>query len=189
MYSYAVSLDLLAGFIESDSHYIKAIDILNHILMLKPEFPQIHYRLALSLSHYAELVNEKDLFLRAIHHYRIAKGQEGDNDQIILDWALTLVNLGDLLENDVESDQYLREAEYKMIQAAKLGNTHAYYALACLYSILGDLGNSLRFLEKAKEFDALPTIDDLLEDDWLENLKETESFKEFIAELQHHSHE
>jgi len=189
MYSYAVSLDLLAGFIESDSHYIKAIDILNHILMLKPEFPQIHYRLALSLSHYAELVNEKDLFLRAIHHYRIAKGQEGDNDKIILDWALTLVNLGDLLENDVESDQYLREAEYKMIQAAKLGNTHAYYALACLYSILGDLGNSLRFLEKAKEFDALPTIDDLLEDDWLENLKETESFKEFIAELQHHSHE
>ena len=28
---YASALDQLAGFIESDSHYVKALDILNHI--------------------------------------------------------------------------------------------------------------------------------------------------------------
>ena len=153
---YARALDQLAGFIESDTHYVKALDLLNHLLMLRPEFPRIHYRLALTYSHYAELVNEPDVFMRAIHHYRIAHQNEKENDQVILDWALTLVNLGDLLENDVESDQYFREAEYKMIQAAKLGNVHAYYSLACLYSLIGDLKNSFRFLQKAHAFDALP---------------------------------
>lgn len=183
---YARSLDQLAGFLESDTHYVKALDILNHILMLRPEFPRIHYRLALTYSHYAELINEPEIFMRAIHHYRIAHQKEKENDQIILDWALTLANLGDLLENDVESDQYFREAEYKMIQAAKLGNIHAYYSLACLYSLIGDLKNSLRFLQKAKAFDALPLIEELQDDDWLENLRDTEEFIAFIADLQPH---
>ena len=186
---YASALDQLAGFIESDSHYVKALDILNHILMLRPEFPRIHYRLALTYSHYAELVNEPDIFMRAIHHYRIAHQKEKENDQVILDWALTLINLGDLLENDVESDQHFREAEYKMIQAAKLGNVNAYYALACLYSLIGDLKNSFRFLQKAKTFDALPFLEDLIEDDWLENLRETEAFTQFINDLQPHPQE
>ena len=183
---YASALDQLAGFIESDTHYVKALDILNHILMLNPEFPRIHYKLALTYSHYGELISEPEVFHRALHHYRIANQKEKENDLVILDWALTLVNLGDLLENSVESDQYFREAEYKMIQAAKLGNIHAYYSLACLYSLIGDLKNSLRFLQKAKTFDALPFLDDLLEDDWLENLRETEAFNEFIADLEPH---
>lgn len=187
IFYYASALDQFAGFKESDQHYVKAIDLLNHILMLKPEFPQIHFQLALTYSHYAELVSEPEIFHRAIHHYRVAHQKEKENDQIILDWALTLVNLGDLLENDVESDQILREAEYKMIQAAKLGNTHAYYALSCLYSVIGDLDNSLRLLEKAKAFDALPPIEEILEDEWLENLRETEGFQAFVTELESHT--
>lgn len=184
IFYYASALDQLAGFLESDHHYVKAIDLLNHILMLKPEFPQIHFQLALTYSHYAELTSEPEIFQRAIHHYRVANQKEKENDQIILDWALTLVNLGDLLENDAESDQILREAEYKMIQAAKLGNTQAYYTLSCLYSLIGDLDNALRLLEKAKAFDALPSVEEILEDDWLDNLRETEEFQDFLNSLE-----
>jgi len=184
IFNFAIALDHLAGFIESDSHYVRALDLLNHILMLKPEFPRIHYQLAIVYSHYAELTNQPELFHRAIHHYRASHQKEKENDQIILDWSLTLVNLGELLENDVESDQYFREAEYKMIQAAKLGNVHAYYSLACLYSLLGELEGSLRFLEKAKNFDGLPTPEEILEDEWLENVRETEAFNTFFAEIQ-----
>src|SRR5690606_35496032 len=101
-----------------------------------------------------------------------------------LDWALTLLNLGDLIENEGASDELYREAEHKMIEAAKLGNTHAYYALSCLYSVIGDLDNSLRLLEKANTFEALPPIDELLEDDWLENLRETEGFRIFLESLE-----
>ncbi|MBF5058641.1 hypothetical protein [Candidatus Neptunochlamydia vexilliferae] len=184
MFAYAVALDHIAEFLDSDTHYIKALDILSHILMLKPDYPSIHHQLALTCGHYGELIHEPDTFARAIHHYRIAHQQDKENDQVILDWALTLTALGDLLENDVESDQYLREAEYKMIQAAKLGNIHAYYSLSCLYSVIGDLNNSLRFLEKAKAFGALPPLEVLIEDDWLDNLRETEGFSQFQAELE-----
>ncbi|NGX50268.1 MAG: hypothetical protein K1060chlam2_00109 [Chlamydiae bacterium] len=180
----ACALDHLAGFIESDSHYQRALELLNHVLAVKPEFPAIHYRMALVYSHYAELTNEPELFERAIHHFRIAHQRERENDQIILDWSLTLVNLGDLLESDVESDHYFREAEYKMIKAAKLGNVNAYYSLACLYSLLGDLESSLRFLDRAKSFDGLPIIEEILEDEWLENVMETEGFNSFLAKLQ-----
>ncbi|MCB1107963.1 MAG: hypothetical protein KDK76_07710 [Chlamydiia bacterium] len=187
MFQYASALNLLAGFLESDHHFVKAIEILSHLLMSLPEFPNIHFQLALTYSHYAELIHEPEIYLRAIHYYRIAYQKDKENDQVMLEWALTLVNLGDLLENEVESDQYFREAEYKMIQAAKLGNVHAYYALACLYSVIGDLNNSMRFLKKAKAFDALPPLEEIQEDDWLDNLKETEPFHQFISELETYS--
>ncbi|MEM8727657.1 MAG: hypothetical protein AAGE99_02975 [Chlamydiota bacterium] len=184
IFHYASALDQFAIFNDSDRHYLKAIDLLNHILRLKPEFPHIHFQLASTYGHYGELVSEPELFYRAIHHYRVAHQQEKENDRILLDWALTLVNLGHLLEKDPESDRILREAEYKMIQAAKLGNTHAYYALSCLYSVMGNLDNSLRLLEKARAFDVLPPIEEMLEDDWLENLRETEAFQAFIDRLE-----
>lgn len=183
IFHYACALDHAAEFLESNSYYLKAIDLLGHVMMVRPEYPQIHYQLALTYGHYGELVHDPEMFGRALHHFRIAHQKEKENDHIILDWALTLLNLADLLENDVESDQHFREAEYKMIQAAKLGNLNAYYALACLYSLIGDLENSLRFLEKGRTFDCLPSRDEILEDEWLENLRQTEGFQTFIEHL------
>lgn len=184
LFHYATALDYMGEFLENDASYAKAIDILNHIVMLNPEFPQIHAQLALTYSHYAELVSEPEIYGRAFHHFRIAHQRDKENDQVILDWAMTLVNLAELLENSVESDQHYREAEYKMIQAAKLGNSHAYFSLACLYSLLGDYERSLYFLEKAHHFESLPGLDELLDDEWLEGVRETEGFHHFIEKIE-----
>ncbi|MCB1115899.1 MAG: hypothetical protein KDK71_05450 [Chlamydiia bacterium] len=184
IFAYAVSLDHLAEIEDNDSLYTKAIDLLNHILMCKPDFPHIHYQLALTLSHFAELISEIDLFHRAIHFFRIAHQKEKENDQIILDWAYTLFHLGDILENASSRNEHYQEAEHKMIEAAKLGNVHAYFALASLYSVTGDLKNSLRLLEKAKAFEALPPLDELLEDEWLENVRKTDEFSAFLESLE-----
>jgi hypothetical protein len=70
-----------------------------------------------------------------------------------------------------------------MMQAAKLGNIHAFYHLACLYSLLGDYCKSIYFLKKAEVFEALPTTDELLEDDWLEKVRKTKYFEEFLSYL------
>jgi len=184
---FAMTLDHLAGFIENDSYYIKALELLNHVLILKPESPHIHYQLANVYSHYAELSHESELFHKAIHHYRIAHQRNKEDDHIILDWALALVNLGEFCEQNVESTRYFRDAECKMIQAAKLGNTHAYYFLACLYSLLGEIKGALFFLERAKAFDSLPTIEEIFEEDWLKNLRNTVQFKVFVSEIQSNS--
>lgn len=184
IFQYACTLDLLGEFDENEAHYVKAIEIFNHVLILNPDFPKLHYHIALTYSHYGELVNEPDIFGRAFHHYRLAHQRDKENDQIILDWAITLVNLAELLENHNESDQIFREAEYKMIQSARLGNVHAYYYLACLYSLQDDTIHAIRFLEKALIFGGLPSRQDILDDEWLENLRETDAFRELLPKIE-----
>ena len=71
-----------------------------------------------------------------------------------------------------------------MTQAAKLGNIHAHYHLACLYSLLNEQDKAFYFIKKADDFDALPPIQDLLEDDWLENLRKTPNFQNFMTYLE-----
>ena len=39
-------------------------------------------------------------------------------------------------------------------------------------------------LERAELFDALPPVEEVLEDEWLENLRQTEVFRSFINHLQ-----
>lgn len=184
LFYYAVALDYLGEYTENAVSYEKALDILNHILIINPEFPLIHSQLALTFSHYAELLNKPDIYERAFHHYRIAHQHDKENDQILLEWGIALINLAELLEHSIESDQFYREAEYKIIQSARLGNSHAYFSLSCLYSLTGDYGRSIYFLEKAYAFDSLPPLEEILEDEWLEGIKKTEAFNHFIEKIE-----
>jgi tetratricopeptide (TPR) repeat protein len=183
LFNYAVTLDQLGEYIDEPDQFVKAIEILNHVLMVDPEFPEVHYRLGLAYNHYADFIGDSASFKRSQHHFRLAQSRDEENDQIILEWALSLVNFAQHIGNGVEADQYYREAEYKMTQAARLGSVHAYYHLGCLYSIIGQFERAFRFIKKAHEFEALPALHELLDDDWLEGLRSTESFRNFIADL------
>ena len=44
----------------------------------------------------------------------------------------------------------------------------------------------MHFLEKADVASALPPLDDLLQDEWLENLRGTPSFRNYISHLPKH---
>lgn len=184
LFEYGVTLDHLGEFSDERAHYVKALDILNHVLMVDPDFPQIHYQLALTYAHHAELTSETEIFQRALHHFRLAHKRDEENDVIILDWALTLTSFADEIEDETMKSNSFRDAEYKLTQAAKLGNTHAYYHLSCLYSLTRNIEKSMHFLLKANEFDALPEAEELLEDDWLENLRETLPFQNFYHHLE-----
>lgn len=184
LYQYAVTLDALADHTDSSEHYQKAIEILSHVLVLDPEHPEIHHRLGLCYSHYGELCEELSVFQRAVYHYKLAYKKNDENELVLLDWALTLINMAEIVHNPSEENQLFSEAEYKIIKAAKLGNIHAYYHLACLYSITKDLSKSLYFLEKAQQFQALPSIDEILHDSWLENLRDHPMFQEFISKIE-----
>ncbi len=184
LFYYAVALDNLAEFIEGEKLYLKAIEILMHILNLKPEYKGIHHQLALTYSHYGELIHDKDLYQLALHHHRTAYLKDKENDHIIHNWAITLINFSELTQNSHDADHLLREAEQKMIQAAKLGNTQAYFSLASLYSLIGNVERSVYFLEKAHSFGILPPIEELIEDDWLDNIKNTEAFSHLIKKIE-----
>ncbi|GAB4188786.1 MAG: hypothetical protein Tsb0015_09080 [Simkaniaceae bacterium] len=186
LFHYALALDHMGDFTDEDTYYMKASEILLHVLTVDPEYPDIHYRLALVFAHLGELTSDIHSFERALHHFRIAYGRDEENDTVILDWGLTLLNFSSIYSNPHEVEDLYKDAENKIIAAAKLGNVHAYYHLACLYSLMGKIRRAASFLEKAKVYEALPSIDDLMHDEWLENLRDTDFFKNFIAHLENH---
>jgi tetratricopeptide (TPR) repeat protein len=184
LFHYACTLDLLGDHYEEESYYLRAIEILSHVLMIDPDFQAVHHRLALCFSHLGELLEEKEHFGRAIHHYRLATKHDEENDQVLLDWALTLINLAEHTHDDNESSQHFRDAEAKLIVTAKLGNLQAYYHLSCLYSLLEQYDKAIHFLEKGDAFNALPHLDEILQDEWLDGLRSTPAFCAFLSHLE-----
>ncbi len=187
LYEYATALDLLGDKTEEASYYLKAIEILNHVLIVDPQFKDVHHRLAVIYSHLAELEMEKDHYLKSMFHFQIASKNDSENDSLLVDMALMLTNYADSLDDESKKEYLLKESEFKLYQAAKLGNIHSYYHLGGLYAILEQPEKAMRFLNKAKELGALPEIAELLQDSWLENLKGTEPFENFLNQLENPS--
>lgn len=184
LFHYAATLDMLGDFHTEDSYYTRAIEILSHVLMVDPDFPQVHYRLALAFSHLGECSDQREYFYRSLHHFRLAAKHEEENDQTLLDWGVTLINVADYTSDLMEKEQLFLGAEQKLIQAAKLGNQTAYYQLACLYSLCGDYDKSMHFLEKAHLSASLPHVEELLDDEWLDGVRGTSQFRGFLAQLE-----
>jgi tetratricopeptide (TPR) repeat protein len=184
LFYYACTIDMLGDYHEDPSIYSRSIEIFSHVLTIDPDFPMIHHRLGLAFTHMGELLNELEYFQRAVHCMRLAARRDEDNDQILLDWAIALINLAQYSQDAAEADASLREAELKLTQACKLGNLQAYYQMACLNSLLGNYERAMRFIEKADEFDSLPPMDELLQDEWLDGLRATPYFREFIHRIE-----
>ena len=185
LYQYAITLDILGDFDDDETSYQKAIEIFSQVIVLDPDFPRIHYRIGVAYSHLGEALGEPEFFQLALHHYRLALKQEEENDFVILDWGTTLINIAEhSLDKDI-ADQCFREAELKLTASSRLGNEQAFYQLACLYSLQREFDKSLFFLEKSHEAKSLPALEEILSDDWLEGLRLTAPFQEFIAHLQH----
>ena len=188
LFHYATTLDTLGDFRDDDTNYLRAIEILSHVLMVDPDFPHIHHRLALAYTHLADLAGSCDTFYKAAHHFRLASTRDEENDQIILDWALSLINLAEHMHDSEAASGCFLDAEHKLIKAAKLGNVQAFYHLGCLASILRQYTAAIRFLEKADHFDALPPLDEINDDEWLDNVKHLPDFRSFISQLENRPH-
>lgn len=187
LFEYAKTLDLYAEFFEEEIYYHKAIETLSHVLMIDPDFPHIHYQLALVLSHLGELSGELDPFYKALHYFKLAAKHDEENDQILVDLAVTLINIAQSSSDTLEIELCYKDAEAKLIQAVKAGNLQAYYQLAGLFSILRQTDKSLAFLMKTESFQALPSIEELLEDEWLDYVRTTEGFQNFLHYLEQKS--
>ncbi|MBS3904382.1 MAG: hypothetical protein KGZ39_03560 [Simkania sp.] len=184
LFYYACTIDILGDYHEDPAIYSRAIEIFSLVLTIDPDFPMIHHRLGLAFLHIGELLNEVEYFQRSLHYMRLAMRCDEDNDQILLDWAIALINFAQSTPDASDSEASLRDAELKLTQASKLGNLQAYYQIACLNSLLGHYERAMRFIEKADEFDALPSIEDMMQDEWLEGLRATPYFREFMYRLE-----
>jgi tetratricopeptide (TPR) repeat protein len=176
LYHWGTVLDALGTLISNASEYEEALSLLESACQKRPEIENFRIQYGLTLLHLGKLLGRPDqinLALKILSHFLEEEKSEG---------AL-LVEFGcaKLLLSEFESSEELkREAEEYLLKAARLGQTHCYYPLACLYSLSGLNEVSLLYLKKAKEVRALPCIEHLKVDPWLERLRESEEFQIFI---------
>jgi len=184
LFGYASAL-YLYGEIEEEEPYVnRAVEVFWQVLLIEPDYPQIHLKLGTSFAQLADYASDSQLFQKAFHYFRIAAKLDSENENLWLEWGLSLIHFAHL-SYDTESLNYLYgDAEQKLTKAGRLGNLHAYYHLACLYSLTGKMRKAMLFLEKARVLDVLPEIQELLHDEWLEQIRETESFALFLSRLE-----
>lgn len=189
LFHYAAALEWLGNFSHEETHYAKAIEIFSHVLLLHPDFPAIHEHLANCYLELGHIALDPEFYKKAIQFFRTASLHDEENDQVWLDWGLCLIYLA---HHTIEPDfmqQLYWDAEQKINRAGQLGNPSAYYSLASLYSILGRSTEAVQFLQKSLDAKVLPSLDEIAEDEWLDNLRSNSSFIQFITALEARLHQ
>lgn len=185
LYNYGCSLDFMGDFTEEISFYERAVQALSRAIQMDPEYNHARYNLALALSHLGEAALDVECYHKSVEQFQILLNQDGEDEMGWIDYGVTLIQLARLIFDPARPDvaQKIYEvAEGKLMQAAALGAVQAYYNLACLHSLMGNLSMAMHFIEKTETAGTLPHPDDLLADEWLDSLRETDSFKNFFAE-------
>lgn len=184
LFIYAKSLYFLSQFSQEPEHAASALDLFSQVLLLNPDYPGLYQQIGSSHMELGQLTDEAYHYKQAIHFFQLSLKTEEENEQIWLDFGLCLIHLANHTFDETQVNQLYLEAEGKLHRAGQLGNIDAYYQLACLNSILYRTQEALRWIHQSLHAHALPTLEEMAEDDWLDNLKETRAFQEFIASLE-----
>ena len=184
LFEYASALEWLSEFSAEETHLNRAVEIFSHVLLIDPDYPRIHHRIARCYMEIGHHTAEADFYKRAISFYRLALRQDEESDQVWLDWGICLIHLAEQTLDVDFMNQLYWDAEQKISRAGQLGNPCAYYNLACLYSILERTDEAMELIRKSLAARALPPIEEILEDEWLDNLRDTPSFAQFLNALE-----
>jgi tetratricopeptide (TPR) repeat protein len=183
LYNYACALDFLGSYNEDAESYEKAAQILEMVLEKDPNYTPVYYNLALVYAHLGELLDEVDFYSKACENFHKAILEDPEDELIWNTWGMTLTHYARLIYEPLKIEFYeklIEEAEKKLKQAIALGSLDAFYNLACLHCLAGNPNEALRYLQIAYQKDALPPIEQILYDDYLETLRNSIQFKDFV---------
>lgn len=186
LYNYGCALDYLGDFDDDETYYERAVQVLNKVITIDPHFHHAYYNLSLAYTHLGEITLELDCYKHAEMAIETYLSFEPEDEYAWNEWGYFLVELAQLIRDPSRPDEYkqlLEEAGQKFLQAGALGSSPALYHLACIHSLQGNHSTSLHFLERTKENHALPPIEDLMHDDWLESVRQTHEFRQFLSHL------
>ena len=182
-YEYGIALDLQGDLTDDPSLFHKALEAFVNVLMFDPAHPTIHHRIGIVYCHLGDSLEDLDYVLRSLHHFKLASRTQEDDETLLMDWGLAWIQFALYGTDETVESIGFREAESKLMQAARLGSQHVFYQLACLYSLQGSFDLSLTYLQKSFAAKILPPLDELMDDEWLEGVRETPRFQEFLALL------
>lgn len=184
LYNYGCAMDLLGSYTDTSDDYETATRALHFVVQEDPTYQDARYNLALALSHLGESTNNVDELQKALEHFQILLTEDPEAESAWHDWGMALISLAKLVcdqSHPEKSRQYYAQAEEKLMHALALGCLGAYYSLVCLSSLTGNVLAAMHYLERAEQSRALPSVEELMHDEWLENLRQTSDFRNFIS--------
>lgn len=181
--NYGGVLDLLGDLTDDETQYERAISVLSTCLSLDPVSPSAHMQLGLAYMHLGEASHDEEHFYKALEHFEWLVKEDPEDEFAHHEIALACLHIVEKAD-DADRAYLLYTTHMHLHAAALLGNTHAYYTLACLYSLKENEERALDCLEKAIQYDALPPVEDIAQDKWLDFIKDTEHFRELISHLE-----
>ncbi|MEM8628925.1 MAG: hypothetical protein AAGF04_02480 [Chlamydiota bacterium] len=184
LYQYASALYTLGDLSSNEPTFLRSVEVFWQVLLIEPDFPHIHRKLATCFFQLADFSSDTTLYKKAFHYFRRAAEQDEEGQETWLDWGLSLIQYAHLHYDRQKEWSIYVEAEEKLRKAGALGSEHAFYHLACLYSLMGRFTDAMHLLEMAKERDTLPPVNELVADDWLEPLRKTSHFSQFLYHLE-----
>lgn len=186
LYNYGCALDFLGDCHLDPEYYQQAIQVFTQILLLEPEYFSARYTLGITYSHLAEIESDLGTFEKAIEQFQIIIASDVEDDLAWNEWGLALLHMAQFVYDESQPDLSLKiyqEAEEKLLNAVVFGSIQANYNLSCLYSLIGNFSASIHYLSRAESLGALPSMESLLDDEWLSAVRETDIFLQFINHL------
>lgn len=182
---YALLLDMIGESDEEANFYMEALHIMLYLLTQNNCPQEIHHHLGQVFCHYGEFLDEKSLFLVALHQYTLGSKIPSlvENDQFQLDWGILYLHLAEHASDKEEIHHFYEQAAYHIAIAGNLGSLLAPYYLACYHALKNHYLEALYFLSLADKNETLPPLEELLNDAWLTSLHLHPPFQKFIAIL------
>lgn len=186
LYNYGCALDFLGDFAEDERYYERAIHVLSKVVLLDPDFHHANYNLALAWSHLGEMTADVDALRKACDLFQRLSEQDQEDEFVWHDWGLALLDLVQLVMDPAHAEETERlydEAEQKLLQALSLGHVASCYDLACLHSLRGNTALALHFIQRLEQYNALPDLEEMMQDEWLDALRHTDAFRHYMSHL------
>lgn len=186
-YHYGLALDFYGDFSDDEGYYRRAVEVLSEVLAIHPMQAQVRYHLALALSHLGEATGEESSLQQACDLLEQMVLEDAEDEEAWCEWGITLLHLaqmggaGLLCQTGEESPT--QEAIDRLLRAARLGSVQALYYLACAYSLEERYEEAIFYIDKAARAKGLPPLVEVMEDEWLEGLRRTEWFQQFLAQI------
>ncbi|MBA3604212.1 MAG: tetratricopeptide repeat protein [Parachlamydiaceae bacterium] len=184
VYNYGCALDFLGDFSDDPIYYEKAIVALQKVLTNEPSHPHARYNLALALSHLGELIADAELLEKAVEQFEMVIENDFEDEMAWNECGLTHINLAQIIFEVAlphKSQKCFEQAEEKLQKAVTLGCSQAYYNLACFHSLTGNCEAGMFYLEKAEIYNSLPSLNEIMQDDWLASLRQMPAFQSFLS--------
>lgn len=191
LYLYGSALDLLGDLQRDEESYEKSVQVLQLVVAAQPQDEEAKNALAVALTHLGESSSRLDILEKGNEIFTALCEVDHEDDYLWNEWGVCLLSMARVKKEEEvatalatqegpSSDDYNIHAIAKLTRSYQLGNQHALYNLSCAYALKEDFPRAVSYLARALEVGVHPPVEDIMEDEWLEPLRNLPSFCELM---------